>query len=307
MPTDLQAAVAALSEALRAFDPVALSADECVSLVSRLATVEKACAAARAAARARAAAVNAHRASGVRDPADWLARETGSSPGEAKAALATAGALDDCPRTGEALAAGELSLAQASEITKTEGASPGSEAELVELAKRSSLAALREEARKRRLNATDPEDLHARQRKARHVRHWRDELGMVTGRFCLPPEVGLPFLHRLEAETDRVRRTNREESREALAADAFAVIVSGSGKGKAGIANLVIVCDLRAYRRGHTHPGEPCHLLDGTPMPANHGPTSYDNLRPRCWSHHQDKTERDRAAGLLGGGGREPP
>ena len=42
---------------------------------------------------------------------------------------------------------------------------------------------------------------------------------------------------------------------------------------------------------------------------ANGGATSYDNLAARCWPHHRDKTERDRAAGLLGtargyGGGR---
>ena len=36
---------------------------------------------------------------------------------------------------------------------------------------------------------------------------------------------------------------------------------------------------------------------------ANGGPTSMDNLVPRCWPHHRDKTERDRKAGLLGGGG----
>jgi len=34
---------------------------------------------------------------------------------------------------------------------------------------------------------------------------------------------------------------------------------------------------------------------------ANLGPTSFENLEPRCWSHHQDKTERDRSAGLLDG------
>ena len=32
---------------------------------------------------------------------------------------------------------------------------------------------------------------------------------------------------------------------------------------------------------------------------ANRGATAYDNLKPRCWPHHRDKTERDRAAGLL--------
>src|SRR5205807_10541259 len=42
---------------------------------------------------------------------------------------------------------------------------------------------------------------------------------------------------------------------------------------------------------------------------ANRGPTSRTNLEPRCWPHHQDKTERDRRAGLLEGRGarRDPP
>jgi hypothetical protein len=34
---------------------------------------------------------------------------------------------------------------------------------------------------------------------------------------------------------------------------------------------------------------------------ANHGPTSLVNLKPRCTPHHVEKTERDRAAGLLNG------
>ena len=34
---------------------------------------------------------------------------------------------------------------------------------------------------------------------------------------------------------------------------------------------------------------------------ANDGPTSAENLQPRCWPDHRDKTARDRAAGLLNG------
>ena len=37
---------------------------------------------------------------------------------------------------------------------------------------------------------------------------------------------------------------------------------------------------------------------------ANDGPTSVENLQPLCWSDHRDKTERDRAAGLLNGKGK---
>jgi hypothetical protein len=247
-----------------------------------------------------------------------------------------------------------------------------------------SLKTLKETARKRRLAAVDPEDLHARQHKARFFRHWRTDLGMVGVAGELPPEVGLPFVNRLEAETDRLRRQTRRdgnrEAREAHAADALLKLADGTGQARS--ADLVIVCDLRAFRRGHAHPGEPSHLVGGGPVPvslvrelagdaflkavlhdgtridtvvhygrhtkaelrtalelgavpdfdgvtcievgcdrryhlewdhvdprANHGPTSYDNLKPRCYPHHQEKTARDRRAGLLRGErkGPDPP
>ena len=31
---------------------------------------------------------------------------------------------------------------------------------------------------------------------------------------------------------------------------------------------MVIVCDLRVYRRGHTHHGELCHVVGGGPIPV---------------------------------------
>ena len=33
--------------------------------------------------------------------------------------------------------------------------------------------------------------------------------------------------------------------------------------------DLVAVCDLRSYRRGHTHPGEVCHIIGGGPIPVS--------------------------------------
>ena len=48
---------------------------------------------------------------------------------------------------------------------------------------------------------------------------------MVCLAAALPPELGVPVVNRLEAETDRVfrqaHRDGREEPREAYAADAF--------------------------------------------------------------------------------------
>jgi hypothetical protein len=43
---------------------------------------------------------------------------------------------------------------------------------------------------------------------------------------------------------------------------------NGGGKGKANRADMVIVCDLQAYRRGHAHDGEPCHIVGGGPIPV---------------------------------------
>ena len=58
--------------------------------------------------------------------------------------------------------------------------------------------------------------------------------------------------------------------RSALAALAFLRMVeNGGGKGKANRADMVIVCDLRAYRRGHAHEGEPCHIVGGGPIPVS--------------------------------------
>ena len=61
-------------------------------------------------------------------------------------------------------------------------------------------------------------------------------------------------------------------------------------------------------------------MIDHIDPVANQGPTSYENLAARCYPHHREKTDRDRAAGLLdgrkedgrkgggrGAGGRAPP
>jgi hypothetical protein len=45
-------------------------------------------------------------------------------------------------------------------------------------------------------------------------------------------------------------------------------MISGSGGRKGVAADVVIVCDLNAYRRGRAGPGEPCHIVGGGPIPV---------------------------------------
>jgi hypothetical protein len=281
--------------ALVEFQPDLYSGEECAVVVEALAAAEKTCSAARVRAAARAGACGAHRDRGFADASQWLARVSGSTAGAAKAALDTIAALDELPEARAAIEAGDLSIAQAREIVRTEASCPGSAADLLAMAAGESLKTLKEQARDRRLRTLDPEELRAAQLRAQEYRYWRTALGTVVMRIELPPETGLPVVNRVEAETDRLWRERRREAnsetntvigdegqsalgldqaaatqrRSALAAEAFVRLIETGGKGKAKQADLVIVCDLQAYRRGHTLEGEQCHLVGGGPIPVS--------------------------------------
>ncbi|HEY3670720.1 MAG TPA: hypothetical protein VGN51_07290, partial [Acidimicrobiia bacterium] len=186
--------------------------------------------------------------------------------------MATARAAAECPATDAALTEGRVSLAQAGEIVRAEAAVQGSEDALLQVAATQGMAGLREEARRVVLGSIDRDELHRRQVLARSVRHWVDGEGMVAGQFRLPPEVGVPFVNRLDVETDRVHRAARRdgstEVREAHAADALLRLVKGGGRGRAGRADVVFVCDLTAVARGHTHGDEVCDVVGGGPVPV---------------------------------------
>ena len=65
------------------------------------------------------------------------------------------------------------------------------------------------------------------------------------------------------------RKEGCTEAREAHAADALLRLAKGGGKGRAGRADVVYVCDLRAAARGHTHGDEVCHVIGGGPVPVD--------------------------------------
>jgi hypothetical protein len=251
--------------AAAAFEADRWSGHDCARLSEDLARAAKACSAASARASARALECG-------HGDLEWVARTAGSTPAQARESLSTATALHECPATSAAVARGAVSLAQAREIVKAEAAVPGSEAPLLQVAATRGMAGLRAEARRIVLGAIDREELHRRQHAARSVRHWVDHEGMVAGAFRLPPEVGVPFVNRLDAETDRMhraaRKEGRREPREAYAADALLALTKGRGKGRAHRADVVYVCDLRAAVRGHTHGDELCHVVGGGPVPV---------------------------------------
>jgi hypothetical protein len=83
----------------------------------------------------------------------------------------------------------------------------------------------------------------------------------------------VPFINRLELAAQRARRDVQQsggerERFEAYAADALAAMATGEGPARSARVDLVIVCDVFAWRRGHTHPGEVCQVIGGGPVPV---------------------------------------
>ena len=265
-------AARALRRAIHDFDPETLSALDAAAVASELSQAEKACAAARTLAGARAAQCGAHKEMGFSDAASWLAHEAGTTSRQARDALALTIALEACPETKGALLAGEVSVSQAQEIVRCAAELAGAEKDLLDVARRGDLSDVREQVREKQLSSIPVGDLHRRQLAARRFRHWRDGMGMICFDGALPPETGIPFVSRLEREATHLRndaRRNRCEERfEVHAADAFVALSTGNGHGATIRSDLSIVCDLFAWRRGHAHEGEPCHLIGGGPIPV---------------------------------------
>ena len=267
------AAAEAFLSCVSDFDAASMAPSECVVVTEVASRVEKASGALRMLAGAKAAAAGAYREAGAPDASSWLARQGGTTGRDAKAALELARSLETHPQTKQALLDGSVSVAQAKEITKADSDMPGSEEDLLEVARHGDLTELRDHARERRLGSIPVDQLHARQVAARRFRHWRDGLGMVCFEGALPPETGIPFVSRIEREAARryraFKHTSEVDRFEACAADAlYALTMTGADGKRPSATDLVIVCDINAWRRGHAHPAEPCHIVGGGPIPV---------------------------------------
>jgi hypothetical protein len=266
----LRSLVEELCLAVAVFDPALVSGEECSDLAEVLARAATVCEAASIRTLARAVECGARGAEEDASALEWMARVRGTTAGAVRRQLETVAEMEARPEVKEAVTAGEVSLAQAAEVLSL----PEHEAELLEVARSSGLRAVRDRVRTRRCEGMDPEELHTKQHAAREFKHWRDELGMIRFRGALPPETGIPFVNRVDREYDRqwraARREKRKETQVAMMADAFvAVTQQGGEKRRKAQTDLVVVVDLSAFRRGHAHPGEVCHIVGGGPIPVS--------------------------------------
>ena len=201
------------------------------------------------------------------DDATEVARASGTSVGKAKVVVETAKALRDSDVLNDALAGGDVSVDQASEIVKAERAKPGSADELIRIAKHESFLVLKEKSRRVVLESEQQRGLTERQRDERGARSYSDDLGMLNIHLRMTPGIGTAITNRAEAEARRLQREAKAEGRsepfERHLCDAYGAMLSGAGtKAKPRRPELVVLVSYEVIQRGwkDVREGESCKI-----------------------------------------------
>jgi hypothetical protein len=255
-------------------------------LVGVFAQIERLAAAGKVLMAARVKDTGGWKGSGERSAAHWLARETGSSVGEAAGALEAVDKLEGLPQTEEAFRSGRLSGAQARHVVEgAEGSDD--EAELLAVAETKGLGELRDAARRARAAREDERERYARIRAGRFLRTRTEVDGAFTGSFRVTPDDGAEVLAALapfrDAAFEAARVGGRREPLEAYAADALVGLARAfrtrdpsDNRGDAEQApvrpgrdtKIIVRVDAAALERGHAEPGEICEIAGIGPVPV---------------------------------------
>ena len=274
-----------LSEYAAGFDAAVLSAAQAAEVVEQASRIEKMAATVKGLAAARVAGTGSWRTEGDRSAAHQLARRTGTSVVQAAAAIDTARRLEALPETAAAARRGELSAEQACAIVDAAGANTAAEHDLLEAARRSPLAELREQCA--RTKAAGHVDLEARRRRIhqrRSLRSFTDAEGEWHLHCRNNPEVGARIMAALDSFREEVFRRARSEGRheppEAYAADALAEMARQSWDAAPPTPTG------RPSRRGR-RAAEP-------PTPTPRGRRDRPGRRNRSGGRGRDRSRRDR-------------
>lgn len=207
----------------------------------------------------------------------WLAHVSGSSEASARETLATAERLDALPATAEKVRAGELSAAQAAQVSAGAAVDPDAEAGLLRVAKRDGMRGLRAAKERVIAAATDEQAAHELAVRERHVRTW--VRGAAThGSFSGPTEEVAKLLTAIgpiEREVfDAARTDGRREYADAYRFDALIELADRTlvGEPAATTSRSTPVArvrvDLKSLLDGRTRPGEVCEIPGVGPVPV---------------------------------------
>ena len=267
---EVRSVVATLKTVVRELEPGVLDGSGAMALVELFTEAEHVAAAGKAIATRRVDETHVYRDHGHKTVVHWLAATSGVSVGSAMHSLRTAERLSELPATKDAFIGGELSEAQAYEITCAASADPSSEPGLLRTARRETLKGLKDRcARVHAASVVDDAEWARRLHDARAVSRWRDRDGALRMDVTFSPEAGALVFSALDAETDRVfgerRAAGDREPRAAYMHDALVTLVTG---GPRKPVDVRFVGDATAIARGHVIAGERCEIVGVGPIPV---------------------------------------
>jgi hypothetical protein len=278
-------------------DPDLLSVADAARLIEVLAAIEKLAAGMRLLLARRIDNESLFGETGDRNAAAWLAKRTGQSARDAARDLETSKKLAALPDTAEAVRKGEVSPTQAGHVADGATADPAAEADLLDTARRGSMAELYRKTKATKAAAAgDDAARHAAAHRNRKYRSGINELGegwgSHTGRADHLAKLNALLKPHTDAAFRKARREGRRERHEALEYDGLMSLLGiepivdapgDTSDGQTGTpptpvaavrtpAQIIMKIDAAALKRGHTEAGEMCEIV-------GHGPIPVDALR----------------------------
>lgn len=267
-----------------AFDPALLDATAAAAAVSEWAAIENIASTMKAMAAARVASSSTWKDTGVASPAEWLARETGTTAARAREQIATGGRLEKLGATAAAARRGDVSADQTAAIADAATADPAAEEALLGAAGQESLGELRDRcARTKAAADPDPDATRARIHRERRMRRWKSGDGTSHLHANGPADL----LARLDAALRPIiddlfanaRREGRREAHEAYAFDALIELAdratttpgeaeTASPRRRATRYRAVLRIDWEALVRGGVDGDETCEIAGLGPIPV---------------------------------------
>src|SRR5947208_4672970 len=235
-----------------AVDPALVHTTDALRIVEAANVIEQRAAAIKTLYAARAADAGQWASQGHRSPEEWLAKQTGTSYGQAAGTLNASEKLAELPELEDAVRNGEPSGPQLNELASA--ATPDNEQQLVEAAKRQSFKQLRRTCANEKAKARSVERDEARHQRIHRERYFRSHTD-ADGAYCFEGKTTTAEGARIEAavnaEADRVFKQayaqGRRESSTAYRLDALVNLVCEGG---ARVDTTVVVRVDEARLRG---------------------------------------------------------
>ncbi len=215
---------------------------------------------------------------GHRSAVEFMAKESGSSVGTARAQLETSQKLGGLPAIEHKMRIGGLSGSQTALLVEGVSANPDAQEQLLEQAERGSLKELRDAVlRARAVADPEPEATQRRIHSRRHYRSWIDAEGAwqaaVRGTVVDGAAVDAALEPLIDELFAKARTEGRREPRESYAFDALVLLATRAAAGTPSIKSnprytTIVRADLEALRRGRVEGDEMCEITGIGPIPA---------------------------------------